>query len=402
MRSGPPHEPDQTAAARDGSRVVGLDVARCLALVGMIATHTLVAVDLDGVRLPQQLAGGRASALFAVLAGVSLALMTGGPRPVRGREREARSAGLLVRALIIGAVGLALGELDSGIAVILTYYAVLFVAGLPFLGLSARALAAWAAGWLVAAPALSQVLRPLLPQPSGASPSFPMLTTPWQLATELTVTGYYPVLTWLAYLLGGMALGRLDLRAIAASTRRSGSLVVGGALLALAGWFVSAALTALPAAGRALRSTYPGDPADLPTELTHGLHGTTPTGSWWWLAVHAPHSGTPFDLAHTLGSAIAVIGLCLLLARPAPRAAAVVFGAGAMTLSLYTLHVALRTPGGWYVDSPDTFTRHVVLVLAIGAVFGWRRWRGPLETLVRRASGATAASVRKPPAPAPR
>jgi hypothetical protein len=42
------------------------------------------------------------------------------------------------------------------------------------------------------------------------------------------------------------------------------------------------------------------------------------------------------------------------------------------------------------------------LVLAIGAVFGWRRWRGPLETLVRRASDATAASVRRPPAPAPR
>ena len=42
--------------------------------------------------------------------------------------------------------------------------------------------------------------------------------------------------------------------------------------------------------------------------------GTTPTnGSWEWLLVDAPHSGTPFDLAHTIGTALAVIGLCLLL-----------------------------------------------------------------------------------------
>ncbi|HET6703799.1 heparan-alpha-glucosaminide N-acetyltransferase domain-containing protein, partial [Amycolatopsis sp.] len=100
-------------------RVVGLDVARCLALIGMIATHALVAVDEDGVTFVQQLAGGRASALFAVLAGVSLALMTGGSSPVRGREREAAAGGLVVRALIVAGIGMALGGLGSGIAIIL-------------------------------------------------------------------------------------------------------------------------------------------------------------------------------------------------------------------------------------------------------------------------------------------
>jgi uncharacterized membrane protein len=34
--------------ARAGGRVVGLDVARCVALVAMIATHMLVATDSDG------------------------------------------------------------------------------------------------------------------------------------------------------------------------------------------------------------------------------------------------------------------------------------------------------------------------------------------------------------------
>ena len=63
-------------ATRPG-RLVGLDVARCLALLGMVATHVLDARTPDGeLATAQWLAGGRASALFAVLAGVSLALMT--------------------------------------------------------------------------------------------------------------------------------------------------------------------------------------------------------------------------------------------------------------------------------------------------------------------------------------
>ena len=56
-------------------------MARCLALLGMMATHVLRETDPDGtISFSQALAGGRASALFAVLAGVSLALMTGRTR----------------------------------------------------------------------------------------------------------------------------------------------------------------------------------------------------------------------------------------------------------------------------------------------------------------------------------
>ena len=90
------------------SRLVGLDVARCLALLGMVATHVLLDRTPEGdLTFSQWLAGGRASALFAVLAGVSLALMTGRRVPVHGRERVRASAGLAVRALLIAALGLA-------------------------------------------------------------------------------------------------------------------------------------------------------------------------------------------------------------------------------------------------------------------------------------------------------
>jgi uncharacterized membrane protein len=79
-----------TAVASRAGRIVGLDVARCLALLGMVATHVLLDRGADGdLTSTQWLAGGRASALFAVLAGASLALMTGGRRPATSAPRVA-------------------------------------------------------------------------------------------------------------------------------------------------------------------------------------------------------------------------------------------------------------------------------------------------------------------------
>ena len=358
-------------------RLVGLDVARCLALVGMIATHTLTQ-PFPGEDRPlwHWLASGRAAALFAVLAGVSLALMSGGRRPVRGRERAATTAGLVVRALLIAAVGLALGELDSGLAVILTYYGVLFLLALPFLGLRVPTLFGLAAAWLVLAPVVAHRLAPDLPPRGYDVPTFAQLGDPGPLLAELTVTGYYPTLPWLAYLLVGMALGRLDLRGRGSDVR----LLLSGVSLAVA--------------AQALAEWLP------PEENAADYAGSLPPGSdWETLLVADPHSATPLDLATTIGSALAVIGLCLLVARwlprPGERALAVAFGAGTMTLSLYSLHVLLHTPEWWPEDYGEVaFLLHTAVVLVVGAVFVALRRSGPLEWLVRRATRATAGLVR--------
>ena len=50
-------------------------------------------------------------------------------------------------------------------------------------------------------------------------------------------------------------------------------------------------------------------------------YGTTPTDAWGWLLVAAPHTGTPLDLIGTTGSAMAVLGLCLLLDPRSPGCA---------------------------------------------------------------------------------
>jgi hypothetical protein len=381
---------------------VGLDVARCLALIGMIATHALVATTADGdVTVVQQVAGGRSAALFAVLAGTSMALMSGRTEPVVGTAATRVSARLTVRALLVMALGLVLGGLPTSIAVILTYYGVMFCLGVPFLRMRAAPLFVLAGIGLAAGPVVSQALRPHLPAPSYDSPHLTMLVRPLHLLGELLVTGYYPAVTWMPYLLAGIAVGRLALR----ERRTASLLLLAGAVAALLAKWFSGLLLARPEVYDALLRTYPSsrDPAVLDRALEHGLYGTTPTGSWWWLAVSAPHSGAPPDLLHTIGTSLAVIGLCLLLAPLAPRLFAVAFGAGAMTLTLYSVHVLLRVPPLWSTDSATSFGRHVVLVLVVGAAFRLLGRSGPLERLVATIAGwVVPPSPEDAPLPTPR
>lgn len=362
------------APRRRGERFVGLDVARCLALLGMVSTHVLAPVTPAGdISWTQDLAGGRASALFAVLAGVSLALLSGRRTPPTGRARWVAIRRLAVRALLIAAIGLTLGMLDSGLAVILTYYGVMFLLALPFIGLRARSLALLAAAWTVVVPVLSHWLRPSLPAARGDNAAWGQLGDPVPMVWELLLTGYYPALPWLAYVFAGMAVGRSDL---ARRTVQAG-LLVGGIALAVGATQVSDRLTA----GRFSDSEL--------YEAGFGMYGTTPAGGRIdYLLLVAPHSATPFDLAQTIGSSLAVIGGCLLVASllppPGERGMAVLFGAGTMTLTLYSLHVWMRTDGVWPPEEEWSMFWYVVILGGIGAAFAAARVRGPLEALVTR------------------
>ena len=254
----------------------------------------------------------------------------------------------------------------------------LFVLGLPFTLLGVRALLPLAVAWVVVAPAVSHLVRPHLPERGFDSPTFAQLADPGQLASELLLTGYYPVVPWLAYLLAGLVLGRLDLR----SPRCSGH-------------WPSADSRSAVLATQISRDA--GRPGARVGERHRDVRHDARRRRLGLAAVVAPHSATPFDLAQTIGSAVLVIACCLLVERLLPRPAtavlAVLFGAGAATLTLYSLHVVMRTEAVWPPEDPSTYLSHVVVLLAIGAALRVLRLRGPLEAvaslpvrLARRAS----------------
>lgn len=371
-------------ASRSTARVVGVDLARTAALLGMFAAHLVSPVDPKGpggVDLLFQVVAGRSSALFALLAGVGIALSTRSVATDPGRTRWR----LVVRAGMVAVLGLWLGAFPSGVAVILTFYGVLFLCALPVLRWRARSLALLAVAWGLLSPVASLALRRDLPPGPTIVPTFSHLLEPGLLVRELLLTGYYPVLTWVTYLLAGMAIGRLDLRGASVGPR----LALAGAWLAALALVVSAQVTSRPGARAALLA----DPrravdgwAELDTQLRQGLFGAHPTGTPWWLGVWSPHSGSVVDLAHTTGTSMLVLGLGLWCVRVLPRLPwRVAAGAGTMTLSLYALHVlVLSTPLG--VRGGLVLVVHAVVAGTIGAVFASIPSRGPLEMLV---SGAT-------------
>lgn len=385
------------ALTQPRTRLAGVDAARGVALIGMMSVHIIPSVDADGGTSTSSLiASGRSSALFAILAGVGLALASGGATPPRGRARERAYAGTAARALVLFVIGLTLGMFDSHVAVILAYYALLFLVAIPFLTLRPAILLPLAAAWAIIAPVISQAVRASMPSPSYDNPTFESFDDPLGLGRELALTGYYPVFTWTAYVLAGLGIGRLALN----STRVASWLLGGGATLALAAWITSTvvventALTHLVAAGL-------GDhPASRPfadaVQLT-GFYGTTPTTTWWWLTIASPHSGTAFDLLHTIGSAAAVLGLMLLLARRARGFLLPLTTIGSMTLTLYSLHVVLLA-----TILPST-TEHALLlhvIIAMTIAVPWRTavGRGPLEALAAAAAANAAQVVTRTPA----
>jgi uncharacterized membrane protein len=134
----------------DRARVVGVDVARGLALLGMFAVHIFPTFTADGgPAVATLVAGGRSAATFVLVAGIGLAFVSGGRHVVRGADRLGVAAGLVVRAALIGSLGLVLGVLseDNRIYGILPYYGLYFLLAVPLIGLSARALAVVAAAW---------------------------------------------------------------------------------------------------------------------------------------------------------------------------------------------------------------------------------------------------------------
>lgn len=388
-------------------RVVGVDAARGIALLGMMAVNALWAVDAEGrVTWTYAVAAGRSAAVFAVLAGVSIAFMTG-RRRARGDDAPAVFAVLTSRAVLIGALGLALGYADPGVTlVILAYYGALFLLAIPFTFLGTRTLLVAGLTIALIVPVVSQALRPYLHEPSGHNPSFGYLFhDPLGLVTELTLTGVYPALPWLAYVCVGMAFGRLQL----SSPRVAATLLGSGAAAALAAPGLSWLLLVPLGGEEHLHATAAAagmSTAEVAELLVWGSSGTTPSATWWWLATDAPHTSTPLDLIHTTGVAVALIGAMLLIFQVGGARTSTVLrpltAAGSMTLTLYTAHVVFMNSPLDVFPAVTGYLLQVAVGLSLAVLLLRVRSRGPLEAVLAHAArGAKHLMVPPPPVVVP-
>ncbi|QIS10727.1 heparan-alpha-glucosaminide N-acetyltransferase domain-containing protein [Nocardia arthritidis] len=395
----PVESPSRTGTS--AIRLRGVDAARGIALIGMMAVHVLPDATVDGdPTWSFTLFGGRASALFATLAGVSIALITR-RRRVRLADGAGTAAGLAARAGVVAVIGLLLGYTDPALAtVILPYYAVMFLATIPLVFLPTWAVALTGLGFVAGAPVATHLLLDRLPDSTGDNFGFTdLITRPVQLLSEITVTGEFPALTWMAYLCAGLVIGRLTLtrlRTAVALTAIGITIAVAAHILSLEllGTYhgIDHILAAQPGSGRTLDETQ-----EL---LDFGADGTVPNSTWWWLAVDLPHTGAPLDLLTTIGAAYAVIGAMLLAehlsAKRVVEAIQVpLAAAGRITLTLYTVHLVFINSDYDRYSRPVSFVIQTAAVLFLGLAWTTTAGRGPLESLVTTAAQRASAAVRR-------
>ncbi len=398
-------------------RILGLDVARGLAILGMAGAHVGVteAFEWGDPTTWTDLVHGRSSILFALLAGVSIALMTGRDvLPERERVPSIR-LNLVGRGAVIFVIGLALELLNTPIAVILTLYGLLYVAVIPVLRWRPWQLLLGAAVLALAGPALLALLSAVALQPFGAGIGFALY-------------GTYPITVWLALVLGGMALGRLRVQELRTAVV---ALVVGVVLAAIgyglgalgagaglggtgslssstSGYSGSESIEILPDESldslpvESLSSSFIPDDAMPPSgweSYPEALAATDPLGSMV-RAVFAvdPHSGGTAEILGSGGFALAVVALCLLLSRPLRWLLLPLGALGSMPLTAYSLHVVsvvvVAGPGGFIADNAF-WALTALALLMVTTLWAMFVGRGPLERLVGKGAVAMAAVPRR-------
>ncbi|MFC7764608.1 heparan-alpha-glucosaminide N-acetyltransferase domain-containing protein [Leucobacter soli] len=209
-------------------RVAGVDLARGLAVLGMLAAHLLWLGSLSWTEPSTwgSVVTGRSSILFAALAGVSLGLSTGGPTPPHGAGLGRARLRVTIRALLIWLLGVLLISFDVPAAIILPTYAIIFVLTLPLLAQRASRL-------FLAAAIVVLVTSPLIVW-ANASPWWESYKG-WLLG--LYIGWNYPFPLWIAFTLAGLGLARAGIR----SRRVQWAALSVGALLAVAGYSLSPA-----------------------------------------------------------------------------------------------------------------------------------------------------------------
>ncbi|HET9657420.1 MAG TPA: heparan-alpha-glucosaminide N-acetyltransferase domain-containing protein [Kineosporiaceae bacterium] len=372
-------------------RVVGVDITRGVALLGMMAVHSFDTFTGDGAPSPAtMIAAGRSAATFVFVAGVSLAFVSGGRTVVQGHQRTAAAAGIAVRGLFVGLLGLALAYLDSGVDIILAAYGLMFLLAIPLLARSPRTLAGITAGLIIVGPVLLVATAGSINVTHGsADPSLGMLlTSPRELLALLLVTGGYPVVVYMAYLCAGIAVGRLDL-----TSRRVAGWLLGGGLTLAAAAQAGAWLLLYPLGG--LDKLTALDPGSAVTSRQQLLWEPERLPSWWYLALPSPHANTPFDLAHTLGSAMAILGAALLLTRMQVLARALrpIAVLGGMTLTLYTGHLILLASGVLEDNALGLYLLMAGTALVFAMTWARHHEQGPLERLIAQIASRTRRAV---------
>jgi uncharacterized protein len=355
-------------------RVLGFDVARALAILGMVVVHFAIvaAADRSGPAWLNAVLGlldGRAAATFVILAGVGITLLS--RRAVASTDplAVARVQHTLVRRglflLLLGFINLTIWPGD-----ILRVYGVSLILAARLIGSPGRRLLLGAAGYALGFVVLFLVVD-FEKNWDWTTLTYRRLWMPTGLLRNLFYDGFRSVLPWTGFVLFGMWLGRLDLRDRAVNKRV----------------FRAALGTALFAEGASWLcvSYFLAHPYGMDAETVNALFGTESMPA------------LPLFLLASGGTAVAVIALSVRVAGSwTSRLWQPLAATGQMALTWYVAHIVLGL--GTVVALELTSSQSLpvaagwgVAFFAVAILMSWL-WKmmfqhGPLEWVMRKVAG---------------
>lgn len=194
-------------------RVTGIDLARALAIFGMIIVNYKLTMNAETGNLLlisfAKLFEGRASALFVILAGIGITFFTNKARASGDRLLITNSRIKLVkRGMLLIFIGLIYTPIWP--ADILHYYGFYFLVAAAIFTSKTRTLLYTSAGIMLLFPVL-MLFFDYLKNWDWSTLSYQNFWTFDGLLRRIIFNGFNPIIPWVAFLIFGMWLGRLDL-----------------------------------------------------------------------------------------------------------------------------------------------------------------------------------------------
>ncbi|WP_461021048.1 heparan-alpha-glucosaminide N-acetyltransferase domain-containing protein [Trueperella pyogenes] len=355
----------QPAAQRFRGRIRGIDLARGLAILGMIWAHVKPIIYEPGTvsYILSEIPSGRSSALFAFLAGISLAILSGRNVTYTGEQLRHAQLRIVGRAVILLAFAAFLSIFPTVIAVILGFYAAWFILAVPFLHWSPKKLG-------IAAGVVALIGPQIINGFHYLSYTFDIFLSGGVNAYlyEVLLAGMYPGLAYMAYVFAGMAIGRLDLNSTAVRLR----MLTAGLAISVVGY----------GSGYLAAIFMPFEPLPIDDIDAFSFLPKEPTiGPWDFFSIE-PHTNTTPEVLGNLGFALIVLALCLWLTPLAKNVFFPIAAVGSMSLTAYVGHAfGLYFKEDWFMSmSPTPFLIVAGAVLAFCTVWALLPLRrGPLE-----------------------
>lgn len=353
----------QKSKVKGSARLLALDAARGLAVIGMFLQHF-------ALNERNAFVAGNTTLLFVLCGGISYSIMAQRMKE-RGSDVSIFRSKMLARAVFIDVIGYLLIMLNTPYGIILPAYAAMFLLALVLVNRSTRVIVYTAVGLLLFAPPLmilgmSYLKGAYLLQDIAGGPMSALALAPAFVA--------------------GMAIARFNLT----DKRIAMTLVISGFLMLTIGKLLE--IYVLPDLTTSFES-WLVSVMDLsqtpPDEFAIWPHNVTPPQMWHLLLQTAPHTSSTFQTLIGLGIAFLVLGLAFLVPNKIKVILKPFAAVGRVALTMYALQFAIV----WILTIfnisydlsgiPLNDLLVVIVTLVIGCMIA-RMPNGPLESMMRR------------------